>query len=58
MKPYDEVQMLSSMSVICDTREHETERALKRYQSFRVPWSKAKLNYGDYTYNAIKQSLS
>ena len=54
MKPYDEVQMLSSMSVICDTREHETERALKRYQSFGVPWSKAKLNYGDYTYNAIK----
>lgn len=45
-------QVLDSMTVICDTREQPTRRAEKRYESFGVPYVRAKLDYGDYTYNA------
>lgn len=41
------------MSILIDTREQPTERALKRYQSFGVPYRRQKLDYGDYTYNFI-----
>ena len=44
-------QILESFSVIIDTREQETGRAKRRYDSMGVPYTKAVLDYGDYTYN-------
>lgn len=44
--------VLKSLSVLIDSREQDTERARKRYQAFSVPYSRAALDYGDYTYNA------
>lgn len=45
--------VLQSLSVLVDTREQDTERARKRYETFSVPWERATLDYGDYTYNAV-----
>lgn len=45
--------VLQSMTVLCDTREQDTERARKRYETFSVPYERATLDYGDYTYNAV-----
>ncbi|MCQ2544527.1 MAG: ERCC4 domain-containing protein [Lachnospiraceae bacterium] len=44
---------LNTMSVIVDKREQPGERADKRYSGFNIPYSRATLNYGDYTYNAV-----
>ena len=44
-------KILESFSVIVDTREQETNRAKKRYEMMNVPYCKAVLDYGDYTYN-------
>lgn len=44
---------LASMSVICDTREQQTKRALSRYKAMGLSVSRAPLDYGDYTYNAV-----
>ena len=52
MNPIDEITMLESMIILVDSREQETERAFKRYKTFGVPYKRAHLNYGDYTYNA------
>ena len=52
MEPIDEITMLDSMIILVDTREQMTERAAKRYNGFGVPYRRAHLNYGDYTYNA------
>ena len=54
METYEQVAMLASMKVFIDTREQETERATKRYESFGVPYERRKLEYGDYTYTAQK----
>ena len=56
MQPFEEIEMLNSMSVIYDSREQSTLKAKKRYESFGVPYSRAKLEYGDYTYNALLPS--
>ena len=45
--------VLQSLCVLVDTREQDTERARKRYDTFSVPWKRATLDYGDYTYNAV-----
>ena len=38
--------------IICvDTREQESERAVKRYEQFGCPYERRTLNYGDYTFN-------
>ena len=42
--------------ILRDSREQETKRARKRYESFGVPCYRATLSYGDYTYNAILPS--
>lgn len=42
---------LDSMSILIDNREKPSERARKRYKAFDCPYSRATLNYGDYTYN-------
>lgn len=52
MSPFEEQEMLNSLTIIVDTREQSTERARKRYQSFGVPYKRAALNYGDYAYTA------
>lgn len=52
MDIFDIKAVLESMSIICDTREQPTKRAEARYESFGVPYFRAKLDYGDYTYNA------
>lgn len=52
MTPIEELEMLESLTILVDTREQPTERAKKRYQGFGVPYKRAHLNYGDYTFNA------
>ena len=46
-------EILQSFMIIIDRREQDTERARKRYKTFSVPYSRATLDYGDYTYNAM-----
>lgn len=53
MTPFEIDQVLSTMVILHDTREQQTDQARRRYQSFGVPTEKAVLDYGDYTYNAI-----
>lgn len=40
---------LASLVLLVDTREQPSERARKRYESFRCPWRRQKLDYGDYS---------
>jgi ERCC4-type nuclease len=49
-------KVLASMVVLVDRREQPTERANKRYKTFGIPYRKATLSYGDYTYNALLPS--
>lgn len=42
---------LESMTVLVDTREQPSARALKRYKRFNCPYSRHKLEFGDYAYN-------
>ena len=51
MDNFELQQILDTFEIIVDTREQPTKRALKRYESFGVPYSRHVLNYGDYTYN-------
>lgn len=53
MDLFDQKQILTTISIIVDTREQPTKRAERRYTSFGVPYQRAVLDYGDYTYNAI-----
>lgn len=53
MTPFDQQSVLKSMTILHDAREQETERAKRRYQSFGVPSSRAVLDYGDYTWQAV-----
>ena len=50
--PFLSESILSSMSVLVDTREQDTAKARKRYERFGLPYSRAVLDYGDYTYQA------
>lgn len=52
MNPFEEQEMLDSLTILVDTREQPTERAKKRYERFGVPYKRATLSYGDYAYNA------
>lgn len=45
------IACLESMSVLVDTREQPSARAMRRYKRFNCPYSRHKLDYGDYTYN-------
>ena len=53
MDIFDREKVLKSFQILVDSREQKTEKAKKRYQSFEVPYQRATLNYGDYTYNAV-----
>ena len=52
MTIFDQKEVLKSFEILHDSREQDTERAKKRYESFGVPHERAVLSYGDYTYNA------
>ena len=40
---------LSTITILVDTREQPSDRARKRYQTFRCPWRRQKLDFGDYS---------
>lgn len=40
--------VLDTMQIIVDTREHRTVEAVKRWESFGVPYRQDKLDFGDY----------
>ena len=52
MRPKDVRSVLSTMTVLVDTREQDTERALWRYAAIGFPVERCTLDYGDYSYNA------
>ena len=52
MSPFDEKAVLASLEILIDNREQDTDRARRRYSTFGVPFRRATLSYGDYTYNA------
>lgn len=52
MTIFDQKEVLKSFEILHDSREQDTDRARKRYESFGVPHQRAVLGYGDYTYNA------
>lgn len=52
MEIHDQIAVLNSMRVLIDTREQDTKRARARYKSFGIPFERATLSYGDYTYQA------
>ena len=49
MTPFDLEKTLSSMTIICDSREKPTAEAKKRWESFGVPYRIQALKSGDYT---------
>lgn len=51
MDIFEQKAVLESFEILVDTREQDTERARDRYKRMNVPVIRAKLNYGDYTYN-------
>ena len=53
MDNFEVENCLNTMSVIVDKREQPSERVNKRYAGFNIPFNRATLNYGDYTYNAV-----
>lgn len=53
MEIFEIEECLKSLSILVDTREQPSERALQRYESFGVPYRRQTLQYGDYTYNFV-----
>ena len=53
MDIFDQKEVLKHFTVLVDTREQPSKRADKRYEDFGSPYERAKLDCGDYTYNAI-----
>ena len=51
MTHFEEMQVLDSMEILVDTREQSTPKAVQRYNSFGVPYTKTTLAYGDYAAN-------
>ena len=49
MTPFDLKKTLSTMIIICDSREHATSEAKKRWESFGVPYVIEPLKSADYT---------
>ena len=47
---------LSTMTIICDSREHATAEAKKRWESFGVPYRIQGLRSGDYTAEFVLQN--
>ena len=49
MNNFELDKSLSTMTIICDSREHATAEAKKRWESFEVPYRIQALKSGDYT---------
>lgn len=49
MTPIELQKTLSTITIIVDSREHETPEAVKRWAAFGVSWERAKLDSGDYS---------
>lgn len=49
MHPTELTKTLSTMTILCDTREQDTDLAHQRYEAFGVPVRREKLNFGDYS---------
>lgn len=47
----DRKKILQSMTILVDVHDQPSARALKRYERFGCPYSRAKLLYGGYAYN-------
>lgn len=56
MDIFEVKQVLDTFFVCVDTREKPSKRAERRYNAFKAPYRREKLNYGDYTYNAVLPS--
>ncbi|MBR0090583.1 MAG: hypothetical protein IJP92_02675 [Lachnospiraceae bacterium] len=52
MTAYEQAAMLESMVILADTREQQTAKTKRRYESMGVPVKRVTLSYGDYSYNA------
>ena len=53
MRPCDIEATLRTMTVLVDTREQPTERAIARYKSMGREIRRVTLNYGDYAADAV-----
>ena len=53
MDIFEQKEVLKSFGLIVDSREQDTSRARRRYKTFGVPYARATLDYGDYTFNAV-----
>ena len=51
MTNFEIEQCLKSIRILVDTREQESDRAVRRYESFGCPYKRRTLDYGDYTYD-------
>lgn len=51
MDPFEIRECLESFQIIADSREQNTPRARRRFESFGVPVQRATLRYGDYCAN-------
>lgn len=49
MKPSEIEKILNAEEILVDTREQETSSARMRYNAFRTPYRREKLDVGDYT---------
>lgn len=49
LHPIEIEDALKTMRILVDTREHPTEKAKKRWESFGVPYERAALKSGDYS---------
>lgn len=49
MHPAQVEQILQSLTILVDTREHDTPEARARWAAFRCPYVRYKLDYGDYS---------
>lgn len=56
MNNFDLEKTLSTMTIICDSREHATAEAKKRWESFGVPYRIQALKSGDYTAEFVLQN--
>ena len=48
MDHFGVTEVLNTFQILIDNREQWTPRAIERYNSFGVPYSRTTLNYGDY----------
>lgn len=54
--PIEQEQALETLTILVDTREHETAEAVRRWSAFGKPWRKEKLDSGDYSAEIILPS--